>query len=99
RVALGGIGTCKAEELQGEALTNAEPDPVDCAYLGREPEVDEPLARPRLPEGGRHVAGMNGAHARAGDDLEARGPAEAAGELVQDVAQDAGLVRSARASS
>src|SRR5437016_5167986 len=55
-----------------------------------------PASGVRPAERGRDVAGVDGADAGPGEDLEAHRPLEAAGQVVEHVGEHAGLVGAAR---
>src|SRR5205807_9713952 len=72
---------------------------VHAAHLERSPEVGEPLSGGRLSDRTGDVAGMEGPDARAGHDVETDGTPEPAGQIVEQIAKHARLVRAARAAA
>src|SRR5262249_39637749 len=68
--------------------------------LHRAPEVDElDAARRTLARGAGHVAGVDRSHRRAAQDLELRVAPDPLRKLLDEVADDAGLVGAARTAA
>src|SRR5581483_10266929 len=87
------------EQPEGHAERVADPEAVDLGQRERAPQLDEARAAPLATGGRRDEAGVDTADARPGDDREANRAAEVPRQLVEDVREDARLVRAARAAA